>query len=119
MGYKKIELEEMALDAIDENKLVNTKEVISYLPCSTATFYNWKLEQLESIKKALNDNRVSIKAKLRKNWLASDNATVNIALYKLLATEDELKALNGESKQELSVRSNSGFKMKWTQKKSD
>ncbi|MCP4274161.1 MAG: hypothetical protein GY781_19740 [Gammaproteobacteria bacterium] len=96
MAYKKAELERMALEAIEKHELVYNYEVASFLPCSEATFYNWKLEKLESIKTALVKNKISIKSEMRSNWRKSDNATLQMGLMKLLGTEEERDALNGK-----------------------
>ena len=50
MAYKTEELEKQSLEAIEKYKLFFIDDVVSYLPCSTATFYNHKLEELETIK---------------------------------------------------------------------
>lgn len=102
MAYDKADLEKQALAAIKEHKLVFLSEVVSYLPCSEATFYNHKLGELESIKKAIEQNRINEKVGLRKKWRQSDNPTVQIALYKLVSSEEEAHRLNG-SKRELEV----------------
>lgn len=99
MAYKKADLERQALAAIKEHNLMFVTDVPTYLPCSVATFYNKKLEELESIKDALERNRVKVKNGLRAKWYKSDNPTVQIALYKLIGTEDEAHRLNG-SRQE-------------------
>lgn len=99
MAYNKAELEKQALEAIKANNLMFVTDVPAYLPCSIATFYNKKLEELETIKEALEQNRIKTKNGLRAKWYKSDNATVQIALYKLIGTEEEAHRLNG-SKQE-------------------
>ncbi len=94
MAYDTKKLEKMALAAIEEHGLIFIEEVISYLPCASSTFYDHELEKSEAIKDAINFNKVSKKAKLRKNWEKSENATLNISLYKLLANEEELQRLS-------------------------
>lgn len=93
MAYNKEDLIKKSLAAIKKHELIFIDEVVSYLPCSMATFYNHKLEQLEAIKSALEGNRINTKAKLRKDWKKSDNAALNIALYKLCASGKELDIL--------------------------
>lgn len=105
--YDPKELELQALEEISKRKLVFIDEVVSYLPCSVATFYNYKLETLETIKAALNKNKVDLKSGLRKKWYESDNATKQVALYKLIGTDDEAHRLNGsrtENKNEVTVK---------------
>lgn len=94
MAYNTKELEQKAIEAIKEHGLIFIEEVISFLPCASSTFYGHDLEKSEAIKEAINFNKVSKKAKLRKNWEHSENATLNISLYKLLANEEELQRLS-------------------------
>ncbi len=96
MAYNKAELEKQALEAIRANNLMFVTDVPAFLPCSRATFYNKKLEELESINHALEQNRIKTKNGLRAKWYKNDNATTQIALYKLLGSEDELKRLAGQ-----------------------
>ena len=96
MAYDVKELERLALEAISENDLVFIQEVVYFLPCSSATFYNLELEKLETIKDALEEKRIKIKSKLRKKWYDSDNATVQIALYKLIGTDEESDRINSQ-----------------------
>lgn len=93
MAYKKSELEQASIKAIEENNLIFFDEVASYLPCSKATFYNHKLEQLESIKSILDKNKDTMKVGLRKKWYESDNSTVQIALMRLICTDAERRNL--------------------------
>jgi len=99
MAYKKAELEKQALAAIRDNNLMFVTDVPTYLPCAVSTFYAKKLEESEAIKEALERNRVKTKNGLRAKWYKSENATVQIALYKLIGTEEEAHRLNG-SRQE-------------------
>lgn len=96
MAYKKEELEKKALENIKKYKLYFIHDVIYYLPCSCATFYNHKLEKLESIKEALEKNKIKTKVGLRKKWYDSDNATAQIALYKLIGTDEESDRINSQ-----------------------
>lgn len=100
MAYKKQEMIDQAVNAINEHGLVYIDEILSFVPYSKATFYNKKLEQSDAIKKALTDNRVNTKSKLRKAWLKSKNPALQISLYKLIGTDDEVERLNG-SKQKV------------------
>lgn len=99
MAYKKADLEKQALAAIKEHNLFFIEDVVAYLPCGKKTFYNKELHEVHTIKDALERNRVKVKNGLRAKWYKSDNPTVQIALYKLIGTEDEAHRLNG-SRQE-------------------
>jgi len=100
MAYDKKELEKQALQAIEENEIARISYLIPYIECSEATFYNHKLEQLESIKAALQTQRIARKTKLIKKWEESESATLNIAAFKLLADEEELQRLSNDRKTE-------------------
>lgn len=63
---------------------------------SRATFYNHGLDKLDTIKDALEQNRINVKKGLRKKWYESDNATTQIALYRLTSTDEELSKLNSQ-----------------------
>jgi len=83
MAYEKKEIEELALKAIKKHRIVFVTYVSAYLPCSNSTFYDLGLEKSELIKEALFENKVKKKAKLLDKWEESENATLNIAVFKL------------------------------------
>lgn len=95
MAYNKSDLEQQALDAIKKHDLVFISEVVSYLPCAKSTFFSKKLDESDSIKEALENNKIEQKKTLRGKWRDSENATVQIALYRLLSDDDENDKLNG------------------------
>jgi hypothetical protein len=94
MAYDKKDLETKALAAIKKHKLIFIEEVCSFLPCSEKTFRNHKLQDLPTIKDALNANKINTKAKLRKKWANMENAALNVALYKLCASDEEIDKLS-------------------------
>lgn len=95
MAYRKKDLEKLALTAIRKYKLTKVSQVATFLPCSRSTFYAKKLDKLDTIKEALNDSKISIKSQLMKKWFDSGSGVTQIALFKLLADEDELTRLTG------------------------
>lgn len=94
MAYKTIELEKKSLEVIRKYNLFFIEDVICYLPCGKVTFYEHKLNELNTIKEALEKNKTDIKIGLRDKWYKSDNATIQIALYRLICTDDERRALS-------------------------
>jgi hypothetical protein len=98
MAYKKSDLEAQALEAIQSKKLVFLDEVVCYLPCSERTFYNYKLQELQSIKDAIEKNKVDLKGGIRKKLYDNKSPAALIALYKLLGTDEEAARLNGSNK---------------------
>ena len=94
MAFDKNELLALALEAIEKHQLVFVDEVCTFLPCSRATFYNHELDKLDTIKDALNNVRTSMKSQLRNKWRESENATLQIGLMKLIASDEERKRLS-------------------------
>jgi hypothetical protein len=93
MAFKKQDLINQSVEVIKQNDIIFIEELISYLPCSSKTFYNYELHNLQSIKEQIEKNRVMKKVELRAKWYKSENATLQIALYKLLATTEEYSKL--------------------------
>ena len=56
--------------------------------------YEVGLDKVEAVKDALLENKKSIKRGLRNKWYNNNNATTQVALYRLLADDDELTRLN-------------------------
>lgn len=94
MAYNKDDLEKQSLEAITKHNLFFINDLVAYLPCSSSTFYDLGLEKSENIKAALEKNRINTKNGLRSKWYKSDNATMTVALYKLLADDIERKKLS-------------------------
>jgi hypothetical protein len=94
MSYNKEDLERKAIDAINKHKLYFIQDVIAYLPCASSTFYLYELEKSETIKDALHKVKTKKKVLLRDRWEESDNATLQVGLMKLLASDEELRKLS-------------------------
>lgn len=97
MAYKKENIYKKALKAIKNENLLFIEDVVSYLPCSKTTFYNFfpdGSDELDVLKEALESNRIKTKIELRRSWKTSDNATLQIALYKTICTNDERRKLS-------------------------
>ena len=58
-----------------------------------------KYNKNNELKEVLENNRIATKVKLRNKWEDSNNATLNIALYKLLANDEERRILADKDKQ--------------------
>lgn len=101
MAYDREQLKEQALKAAESEEVFFISDVVAMLPCSESTFYNYDLQELEFLKKKLQQNRIKAKQKLRAKWLESNNATLQLALYKLLGTNTERRKL---SMQEIEIK---------------
>ena len=105
MAHDTKKLITQSLAAIEKYKLFFIEDVIAYVSCSRATFYNHNLDKLDTIKDALSKNKIDIKVSMRNKWYKSESATLQIALMKMIATEDEAHRLNG-SRQEIKHNAN-------------
>jgi len=97
MAYNTKSLFEKAMQEVKDRKLFFLDDVIAYLPCSKPTFYDHfpvESDLLNAIKEELDKNKVEIKSAMRIKWYNSDNATLQVALMKLICTDDERKALS-------------------------
>lgn len=87
----------LALEACKDPDCVFVDDIIVMMPCSKPTFYEYlppNSDYLNQLKDLLNLNKIAIKKKLRKQWAYGDaSATLQVALYKLLADSDELARL--------------------------
>jgi hypothetical protein len=71
-----------------------------------ATAYNHQLEKLDSIKEAFEVNRSKATNYMLKKWILSDNATLQIAAFKIVASEDDHKRLNQSFVEQKSIEVN-------------
>jgi hypothetical protein len=94
MAYNTKELEKQALEAIEKYKLFFIDDIVSYLPCCSKTFYDHKLQELQTIKDALLKVKTEIKVSMRSKWYKSENATLQMGLMKLISTDEELRKLS-------------------------
>ena len=90
MASKVKEYEKDIIKVIKKENIYSVLDIFAfYKGCSRATFYNNGMDKLDSIKDALSDNKVVSKQTLKSKWAKSDNATLQIALYKSICTDDE------------------------------
>jgi hypothetical protein len=94
MAYDRDELKRQALEIIDREEITTFGEIHLYMKAHIATLYTHELNKDEDIKKAIEAQKTAIKKKMRRNWRNSDNATLQIAEFKLLSSDDELARLN-------------------------
>lgn len=76
-----------------QNDIYTIEDLCPEIPLSKTWFYRKKLHEVDDIKEVLMENKRRIKRSLRTKWFQSDNATVQIALYRLLSTEKEMVKL--------------------------
>lgn len=97
MAYKKEDLFELAIKAIEKHEPLFIEDLVSFLPCSKPTFYDHfpvDSNEFTELKEMIEKNKISQKSQLRKNWKDPESApALQLALYKLLASTEEHKAL--------------------------
>lgn len=105
MAYDKEKIFEQAKQVIIDKKPIYIEEVVSFLPISMSTFYEYfplESEESEALKALIEQGKIDRKQGLREKWYEGENATTQVALYKLLGTDEEVSRLNG-SKQDVRV----------------
>jgi hypothetical protein len=93
MAYDRDEILRQAIANAESEECVTLEEVIQTLPIASSTFYLWELEKSEDLKNVINSVKVRLKKKMRRNWRNSENATLQIAEFKLMASDDELERI--------------------------
>ena len=96
MAYDRQLIFQQAQAAIRDHNLFFIEDVVAYLPICRATFYNLfdeDLDKLDTVKKMLEDNKIRTKASIR-NKLYKGKGGDLIALYKMICTDEERKALS-------------------------
>lgn len=78
---------------IREEKLTFFNDLSLFIEPTMSTLYEWEFEKSETIKAELGKNRLASKKKMRRKWEDSDNATLQLAAYKLIADKEELESL--------------------------
>jgi hypothetical protein len=93
MAYDRDKILNKCIEAIKKNKLVFFDEISQYVEPTRSCLYQWEFEKLDVIKEALEDNRVAHKSIMRNRWIQSDQPTLQIAAYKLMASDEEFERL--------------------------
>jgi hypothetical protein len=97
MAYDKQKIFEQAKEMIVKHKLFFTDDIVAFLPCSKSTFYEYfpdKSDKLDELKGLLETNRVELKVSMRSKWYKSNAPALQMALYKLTASPEELRKLS-------------------------
>lgn len=102
MAYDKNEIFERAKEIIKNDvDIVFIEDLIIELGISKPTFYDYypiNSNEINEIKDLILKNKTTTKKFLRNKWKDSDNATLNICLYKLLSSEEERELLSDKPK---------------------
>lgn len=102
------EYKKMIINAIEEQNCFFFADAFPYLPFTRKTAYDHNLNEDEDITEILEKNRLKIKHSLRNKWYKSENPSLQIGLYKLIADDDEYSRL-ANSKTEVTVHAEQPF----------
>lgn len=97
MAYDKLKIFEQAKEMIVKHKLFFVEDIVSFLPCAKPTFYDFfppNSNELNELKELLEQNRVTLKVSMRSKWYTSNAPALQMALMKLIATDEELRKLS-------------------------
>ena len=96
MPYDTEILKQKAIETIKKNKLIFVEDVCAMLGIAKSTFYvHFPVGKDDSneLMNLIYENRQLLKNSMRKKWFDSDNATLQMALYKLCSTPVEHRLL--------------------------
>ena len=97
MAYNTEELFTKAKQLITEKNLVFHSDVFGLLAISSETYYSHfpkESNEYKVLDNLLTQNKVTTKNGLRAKWYHNDNATAQIALYKLIGSKEERQLLS-------------------------
>lgn len=86
-----------SIDLIKKNGLIFIEDIASLIPCDKKTFYKYipiDSKEREEIQKLLDENKIKMKVAIRRKWYVSEQFNSQLALYRLIATREERKALS-------------------------
>lgn len=98
MAYDKEKIKKQLLANVEADENISTfEDAASTVTPSRQTLYDWEFDKLDNLKSLIENNKRKVKQNLRKQWAKETaSATLQLALYKLLATDEEKKSLSME-----------------------
>ena len=115
MAYDRKKIFEQAKEVIVKHKLFFVEDIVAFLPISKKTFYEFfPLESNESndLKELLEQNRTELKVSMRSKWYKSNAPALQMALMKLICTDEERKKLAMQYSENLSNHTIENFNIK-------
>lgn len=96
MAYNTEELFNKGMEAIKKHKLFFIDDIIAFLPCRKSTFYDHfsnKTDYYKRMFEELEKNRTTLKVSMRSQWYKSKSPVLQLALMKMICTDEERKKL--------------------------
>lgn len=103
MAYDRNKIFKQAQNVIREHNLFFIDDIVAWLPISKPTFYEFfplESNELNTLKKLLEDNKVRMKTSIRAKLYKGKGADL-IALYKMICSDEERKAIAMVNKTDL------------------
>lgn len=100
--YTHEDLYERALKAVETKKPKSITDLIAWMGISRDTFYTYfptGSDSYKSILEAIGTEKAKIKGAMLQKWVGGNNATLQIAAYRLMADPDELRALSMQTQE--------------------
>lgn len=97
MAYDKKKIFEQAKEVTVKNKLFFIEDIVAFLPISKPTFYEFfpiESNEINELKRLLEINRTELKVGLRSKWYKSNAPALQMALMKLICSDEERKMLS-------------------------
>ena len=97
MAYKTEDLFNNSIEQIKKHKLFFIEDIIAFLPCRKSTFYEHFPNDSDYYKKMFEElerNRTELKVSLRSKWYKSEAPALQLALMKIICTDEERKKLS-------------------------
>ena len=97
MAYNKEKIFKQALKLTKLKGIHFIEDVVARLPITKTSFYEYFTigsDEMNAIKDSLSENVVRSKQRMRKKWEEGDNATLQLANYKLIGDQEERKKLS-------------------------
>ena len=97
MAYDRVKIFEQAKEMIVKHKLFFVDDIVAFLPCSKSSFYEFYpdgSDELDELKGLLEINRTTLKVSMRSKWYTSNAPALQMALMKLICTDEERKMLS-------------------------
>ena len=113
--YNRKKIFEQAKEMIVKHKLFFVEDIVAFLPCSKPTFYDFfppDSNELNDLKELLEQNRTELKVSMRSKWYKSNAPALQMALMKLICTDEERKKLAMQYSENLSNHTIENFNIK-------
>jgi hypothetical protein len=97
MTYDRKKIFQKAKEVTEKHKLFFIEDIVAFLPCDKTTFYRFfepESNEYNELKEMLETNRVSLKVSMRAKWHKSDAPALQMALMKIICTDEERKKLS-------------------------